>query len=83
VGPFCWRSLEQLQTHETEWGPNYQVARASILTHADNALLAELAKGRRCSAAEVVRRLIRAEAKRLRRRQRMEQREAATREGAA
>jgi hypothetical protein len=60
-------------------GPIYPAARTSLLTHEDNELLAELANGSRCSAAEVARRLIRAEAKRMVRRQRAEERAAANR----
>jgi hypothetical protein len=63
-------------------GKDYPAARTLLLTHEDNALLAELARGWRCSAAEVVRRLIRAEAKRLRRRQRAQERDGETEEAA-
>jgi hypothetical protein len=63
-------------------GPIYPAARTVLPTHADNELLAELAHRWQCSAAEVVRRLIRAEAKRLRRRQRAQKREGETEEAA-
>jgi len=63
-------------------GKDYPAARTVLLTYEDHELLAELARWWRCSAAEVVRRLIRAEAKRLRRRQRAQEREEETEEAA-